>query len=241
MSPRALRTLKTAPPNPASASRSRTSDHCSASTPKAERLTDSGSDSTSPLNALRGAGLEPRVAHYPVGLEQSAAIASTTADPDSVLPALQAAGRSGLLIITFNSGVEFGSQGGSRFHGSLDETSAGEMAGEQFKQASVRGTMLCVIHELDNVGLDARCNGLEATYTSEIEILHLDESLDDSGRASRIVERLMAEEPPAGILTLNGNVLAGRRVHCRCGRSTPHDGNRRNRVQSVRELLLGRP
>ncbi len=174
--------------------------------------------------AARSVGLDLRIAHHADGAEQAAAISqcvtddaaaigSTLADPDSVLPALQAAGRAGVQIVTFNSGVDFASEAGSRFHIALDDRTAGELAGEQFNQLNQAnqadaGTVLCVIHEQDNVGLTDRCDGLEATYSGAVEILQLDESLDDHGRANRIAERLRAAEPPTGILTLNGNVLA---------------------------------
>lgn len=93
---------------------------------------------------------------------QAAAITSTLADPRSVLPAWQAPRRAGPPTIAPNSGVEFTSEAGSRSQIAPDGRSAGEMASERFNRAAVGGTLLCVIDEQDNSGLDQRCDGLEA-------------------------------------------------------------------------------
>ncbi len=168
--------------------------------------------------AARSMGVPVRMSHHPDGADQAAAItqcvddgafaiASTIADPNALLPALRAAHQAGAQIVTFNSGSEFASQSGSSFHIGLNETAVGRTAGEQFDSASISGTVLCIIHEQDNVGLNERCQGLEQAYSGgEVEILELDESLSDIERSERIRERLSADSPPAAIFTLNSNV-----------------------------------
>ena len=96
----------------------------------------------------------------------AAAIATTLISPDDLAPAIAEATAAGVPVMSFNSGAEAAAEVGSSFHIGLDDRRAGELAGEEFNRLGAEGTILCVVHEADNVGLHERCDGLTATYAN---------------------------------------------------------------------------
>ena len=82
----------------------------------------------------------------------AAGIGATLADPEGMRAALQAAADAGVIVHTFNSGLEHFESVGATRHISIDELNAGEVAAELFIEAGVSGRVLCVIHEESNVG-----------------------------------------------------------------------------------------
>jgi len=134
-------------------------------------------------------------------------IASTIPDVDGLRAALVAA-RSNAFLITFNSGAEVAGQVGSTVHYGLDDRTAGSLAGGEFNAAGVTGTVLCVIHEEVNIGLNDRCDGLETSYAGSVERVHLAAGdLTDQAyhiaAGAEIASAVMANEA-AGVLVLNG-------------------------------------
>ena len=98
-------------------------------------------------------------------------IATTLVSPDELAPAIAEAAAAGIPIMTFNSGVEAAGDVGASFHIGLDDRRAGELAGEEFNLQGIDGTILCVVHEANNVGLHERCDGLAATYANgDVEV-----------------------------------------------------------------------
>ncbi len=97
-------------------------------------------------------------------------IATTLVSPSDLAPAIAEAREAGIPVMSFNSGVQAAADVGTSFHIGLNDRRAGEIAGEQFNREGTQGTILCVIHELNNVGLQERCEGLAATYANgEVE------------------------------------------------------------------------
>lgn len=97
-------------------------------------------------------------------------IATTLVSPSELEPAIAEARAAGIPVMSFNSGVRAAADVGTSFHIGLNDRRAGEIAGEQFNRVGTQGTILCVIHEPDNVGLQERCEGLAATYANgEVE------------------------------------------------------------------------
>jgi len=140
----------------------------------------------------------------------AAVIASTLADPDAVTESLLAAKAAGARIVTFNSGASFAAAAGSEIHVALDDYEAGVRAAEQITQLGVTGDIVCVMHEQGNVGLEERCEGLEATYGgASVRRLHLTEGASDE----QVVEELIAKltDPDWSdvemAMTLNANTL----------------------------------
>ena len=93
-------------------------------------------------------------------------IATTLVSTDELAPAIAEATDAGIPVMSFNSGAHAAAEVGSSFHIGLNDRRAGEIAGEQFNKEGTEGTILCVIHEKNNVGLTERCEGLAATYAN---------------------------------------------------------------------------
>lgn len=138
------------------------------------------------------------------------AIASTIADPDQMVPALEAAQRAGARIITFNSGSTYAEAARSTAHIGLNDVKAGQAAAQQFNELDHSGLLLCVIHEERNVGLTERCDNLAAHYEGgEVEVLQLEDGDDIPTRAAKIAARLTdaAATPITGLSALNPDTL----------------------------------
>ena len=132
-----------------------------------------------------------------------AGIATTLPNPDVLEGAVREALDAGVVVVTFNSGQEAAERLGSAIHVSIDETAAGQRAGAAFNAAGTEGTVLCVLHEPDNVGLEERCGALEAEYAgSEVERLYVVGVSDAARTTEQIAERLGAGGV-GGVLTLN--------------------------------------
>ncbi len=86
-----------------------------------------------------------------------------------VEPAIREALDADISVVSFNSGVEAADEIGTAMHIALDDHEAGRIAGEEFNRREIKGAVLCVIHEPNNVGLHDRCNGLEETYRGSVE------------------------------------------------------------------------
>ena len=96
-------------------------------------------------------------------------IATTLVEPDVLSPAIDEALDADIPVVSFNSGAEVAAATGTALHISLDDHEAGRLAGEEFNDREVEGTVLCVIHEPNNVGLHDRCDGFEETYGGAVE------------------------------------------------------------------------
>ncbi len=132
-------------------------------------------------------------------------IASTIPDLDGLQAALIGARSSGAILITFNSGADVAGLVGSTVHYGLDDNGAGQLAGREFNNAGATGTILCVLHEPVNIGLEDRCDGLASTYNGEVERLQLPEDglTNPFSAGTAIAGGIMAHEA-AGVVVLNG-------------------------------------
>lgn len=98
-------------------------------------------------------------------------IATTLVSPTELAPAIDEAKAAGIPVMSFNSGAHAAAEVGTSFHIGLNDRRAGEIAGEQFNKEGTEGTILCVVHEANNVGLHERCEGLATTYANgEVEV-----------------------------------------------------------------------
>ena len=167
------------------------------------------------------AGLNVRFSHSLDGAEQAAAIeqcsadgaaviASTLADPDAVRAALNAAKQAGARIVTFNSGTEDAASVGSELHIALNETAAGRLVGEEFNSRAVTGTVGCLLHEADNVGLEARCDALADAYSGgEVVRVTLPEGESEAVVSQAVSDRLTDPDQPTlgALVALNADTL----------------------------------
>ena len=155
---------------------------------------------------------EPDVAAHAAAIDDCVArgalgIASTIPDLNGLSGSLMAA-RASAFLITFNSGAEVAGLVGSTVHYGLNDRVAGSLAGGEFNAAGVTGTVLCVIHEEVNIGLEDRCEGLESSYDGTVERVHLPAG-DLTDRAYHVtagaaIAQAIMENEAAGVLVLNG-------------------------------------
>jgi simple sugar transport system substrate-binding protein len=80
-------------------------------------------------------------------------------DPAALGPSIQAAVRSGIPLLSINSGSEVASGLGSMIHIGQDEYETGKRVGERLRQSGAK-KVACVNHEVGNTALDARCKGV---------------------------------------------------------------------------------
>ncbi|MYA02024.1 MAG: substrate-binding domain-containing protein [Chloroflexi bacterium] len=164
------------------------------------------------LDARRWNDINLRAEMYTKGVDQAdgirrcvedgaAAIATTLAEPDVLLPALQEASEAGVRVVTFNSGAERATDVGSIAHVSIDEAAVGRTAAEQFRQREVSGDLLCIIHEPSNTGLEERCDSLEISYDGGSVIRVRISDADDS--SATITAH--ATDDVGGAIALNSN------------------------------------
>ena len=129
------------------------------------------------------------------------AIAATLANFEAVGEALLEAGAAGVEVYTYNSGADQARDVNSILHVSLDERAGGRLAGQRMNDAGVSGVVYCLIHEEVNIGLEERCEGLEATYEGgAVERVRIH---NEAGRAS--AAEALTDESVAAVLALNGN------------------------------------
>ena len=120
-------------------------------------------------SAEHAADIADCISHDPI------TIATTLPYADDLQAVISEAQEAGTQVITFNSGVEDADSIGSLMHIGLDDFAGGVRAGEEFNEAGVTGTLLCVIHEEDNVGLHSRCDGIEQSYDGgDVERISVD-------------------------------------------------------------------
>lgn len=140
-------------------------------------------------------------------------IASSIPDPEGLQDVLNSARANGAFLVTFNSGADVAGLVGSTVHYGLNDRAAGELAGREFTDAGLTGTLLCVSHEPVNVGLQDRCDGLASAYAGSIEQVALpDGSLTDPVVAGTAIATAIGEHDAAGVLVLNAalsNVAIG--------------------------------
>ena len=136
-------------------------------------------------------------------------IGASLADPDALRGALLEAREAGVLIASFNSGLQDYESVGSLRHVSIDEVAAGRRAGELLEEADVSGDVLCVLHEERNIGLVERCDGLEEGYANgKIERLTVSGVGDLDATTDEIAERLGADDASSfgAVITLNTEI-----------------------------------
>ncbi len=129
----------------------------------------------------------------------AAVIATTLVEPDALSPAIGEALEADIPVVSFNSGAYVAAETGTALHIALDDREAGRMAGEEFNQRELDGTVLCIIHEPNNVGLHHRCMGLEETYNGTVERW----SAEDPAASVDELTARMAEGDLSAVLTLS--------------------------------------
>ena len=139
--------------------------------------------------------------------EGAEALATSVPDVDALRGAIEYAKDAGVIVITFNSGRLDADDLRVPIHISLNEAALGTRAGGAFNDAGVEGTVLCVLHEPNNAGLEERCDALETAYSGgEVERFNV-AGVGDIERSTEQLRERFAQGGVAGSLTLNDLLL----------------------------------
>ncbi|MDK3255556.1 sugar ABC transporter substrate-binding protein [Blastococcus capsensis] len=131
-------------------------------------------------------------------------IVVSMANPDALQESIEGAVEAGIPVVTINSGGERSAEFGAIGHVGQDERIAGQGAGRRLAEEGAT-SVLCVIHEAGNVGLDQRCGGAEEGFGGTFETLQVDIN-DLTGAQSAITSQLQSNPGIDGVLTLNSAV-----------------------------------
>jgi simple sugar transport system substrate-binding protein len=131
-------------------------------------------------------------------------IVVSMANPDALQDSIEAAVEAGIPVVTINSGGERSAEFGAIGHVGQDEAIAGEGAGRQLAGAGA-ATVLCVVHEAGNIGLEQRCAGASKGLGEEVTPLQVDVN-DLQAAQSTITSQLQSDPSIDAVLTLNSAV-----------------------------------
>ncbi|MEM7129029.1 MAG: sugar ABC transporter substrate-binding protein [Chloroflexota bacterium] len=129
------------------------------------------------------------------------------ANPEAMADSVRAAVAAGIPVITMNSGVNNWEELGALTHVGQSEFPAGAGAGKRMDAAGL-AKVVCVVHEESNIALEERCDGLESTFSGEVERFNVASTGtgDIAGTSASIQDKLTADDSVDGILTLNPDV-----------------------------------
>jgi simple sugar transport system substrate-binding protein len=133
-------------------------------------------------------------------------IVVSMANPDAIQESVEAAVAAGIPVVTINSGGDRSAEFGAIGHVGQDEAIAGEGAGRRLAADGAR-SVLCVIHEAGNIGLEQRCAGASTGLGTEVRTLQVDIN-DLTGAQSTITSQLQSDPSIDAVLTLNSAVAA---------------------------------
>ncbi len=130
-------------------------------------------------------------------------IVVSMANPDGLRDSVEAAVAADIPVITINSGQSQSAEFGAITHVGQDETTAGRAVGERLNAEGQTGTVLCVIHEAGNVGLEDRCAAVAATYSGKVENIQVD-GTDNAQVQDTLLSKLQSDADIGVVLTLGG-------------------------------------
>lgn len=99
-------------------------------------------------------------------------IALTLAFPDAEAPTVKAAIAAGIPVVGFNAGVDQWKAQGLLGYAGQDETVAGKAVGEQLNKDGAKN-VVCLDQQQGAVQLEARCDGIKATFKGKLQVLYV--------------------------------------------------------------------
>jgi simple sugar transport system substrate-binding protein len=131
-------------------------------------------------------------------------IAVTLPDPPAIEPAVKKAIAAGIPVVAFNAGIGSYSDSGVLSYFGSDESLAGQTGG---KRASDDGHkhVLCVVQFQGQVQLEARCDGVKATFTGKYDKIYVNGS-DLPSVKTTIAAKLAQDKSIDFIVTLGAGV-----------------------------------
>jgi simple sugar transport system substrate-binding protein len=147
--------------------------------------------------------IEAAIATRPAGLVVS------LPNPAALAPAIRAAERAGIPVISINSGSDAFAKLGTLLHVGEDEYQAGYATGQRMGASHVQDA-LCVIHEANNLSLEQRCRGFAAALAAAgAKTGIIDVNLQDTSAAERLIAATLRTRRFDALLTLGGASIAG--------------------------------
>lgn len=141
--------------------------------------------------------IEAAVQQEPDGLVVSIPDGDALGDP------IRKAVAAGIPVVSMNSGSKVAAELGVLFHVGQEEYDAGVGAGEKMKELGVKN-LICINHEVGNVALDARCQGVTDGYGGEVEVVPTAANTVDDVYA-KVKATLQANDDIDSIMTLGAS------------------------------------
>ena len=129
-------------------------------------------------------------------------------DADALGPSIEKAVEAGIPVVSINSGSDVYQKLGALVHVGQEEYTAGLAAGKALKAAG-GSKALCINHEVGNVALDTRCEGLAKGFGGEVVVLPT--TNDPSEVKAKVKAALDSDEAIDTVLGLSAT-LAGEQI-----------------------------
>jgi len=121
-------------------------------------------------------------------------------DANALGPSIKKAVAAGIPVISINSGSDVFAKLGVLLHIGQTEEVAGQIAGQQMKDAGVTHA-ICVNQEVGNAALDLRCKGFDEGLGQHAEVVPVDLN-DPAGITQSVLGKIQSDTAINGILTL---------------------------------------
>jgi simple sugar transport system substrate-binding protein len=127
-------------------------------------------------------------------------------DGEALGDAIRKAQAAGIPVVSMNSGSLVAPSLGVLFHVGQEEYDAGVGAGRRMRDLGVR-KLICVNHEVGNVALDRRCEGVIAGFAGDVRIVPTPANTVDDVYA-KVKATLQSDADIDGIVTLGASNAA---------------------------------
>jgi simple sugar transport system substrate-binding protein len=134
--------------------------------------------------------------------QKPAGIIVSIPDASALSASIQGSVRSGIPLVSINSGTDVAAEIGSMIHVGQDEYQTGKKVGERLRSEGAR-KVLCVNHEVGNTALDARCKGVADGFGAAVAVLPT--STEYQEVRSKIAAALSGDTSIDAIVTLNAS------------------------------------
>jgi simple sugar transport system substrate-binding protein len=132
-------------------------------------------------------------------------IAVTLANPTALTPAVRRAVSAGIPVVAFNSGLDNWQQAGALEYFGSDEHLAGQTAGQRASREGYKH-VLCVPQEQGQVALEARCGGVQQTFSGTYTKLYVNGTDLPSVRTT--IAAKLKEDPTIDLVVTLGAPVA---------------------------------
>ena len=134
--------------------------------------------------------------------QRPAGIVVSIPDASALGPAIQAAVRAGIPVVSINSGADVASKLGTLIHVGQDEYATGNRVGQRLRDEGAK-RVVCVNHEVGNTALDSRCRGVEDGFGAKVAVIPT--STDYQEAKSKVAAALAGDTAVDAIVTLSAS------------------------------------